>query len=327
MKSAVHPENEAARERVTKDYRLALEQFLSGAGESALQQAYEIGRGAVAGGIGVLEMALLHCTAVDEILAITPAANDAARLRKAATGFFLESLAPHEMAYRGFQEANRSLRHLNELLEEQARKIAHAIHDEAGQLLIAVHLALTELTGESSSSMRPRLQEVNMLLAQIQQELRDLSHELRPTVLDDLGLQPALEFLAQRMSQRGSLRVTVEFNAGARLPAALELVMYRVAQEALANAVRHSQARSVKIKLEQAPGSLSGAIRDDGVGFDVATVLSPGGKRGLGLAAMRERIQSVGGTLQIESGPGQGTALLISIPLEESYASSSLSCR
>src|SRR6266850_5130239 len=93
-----HPEREAVREQVATDYRAALDRFLSGAGEAALQQAYEIGRRAVAEGIGVVEMALLHCTALDEKLPASLSKEEAAQRRRAATEFFLESLAPHEMA-------------------------------------------------------------------------------------------------------------------------------------------------------------------------------------------------------------------------------------
>jgi signal transduction histidine kinase len=327
MKTAAHLPNPGLREQVARDYRLALDQFLTGAGEAALQQAYEIGRRAVTGGIGVLEMALLHCTAVEEKLPAASSPEQAAWLRKAATEFFLESLAPHEMAYRGFREANRSLRQLNELLEEQARKIAHAIHDEAGQLLIAVHLALSDLAQEAAGPARSRVEEITSLLGQVEQELRGLSHELRPTMLDDLGLVPALEFLAQRFTKRGPFQVTLEAKVNARLPASLEVVLYRVVQESLANAARHSRARSVRILLEQNHNRVCGSIRDDGVGFDVTHVLSQEGQRGLGLVGMGERLRSVGGTLQVKSVPGRGTELLITVPTEESHASTSVSSR
>lgn len=316
MKAVDHPEGQAVREQVAADYRAALDRFLSGAGEAALQQAYEIGRRAAAKGVGVVEMALLHCTTLDEKLPATLSREEAAQRRRAATEFFLETLAPHEMAYRGVREANLSLRKMNELLEEQARKIAHAIHDEAGQLLIAVNLALQELAENVPTQLRSRFAEVTTLLAQIEEELRGFSHELRPTMLDDLGLAPALEFLAGRVSQRTKLNVGLESSLEDRLPAGVEVVLYRVVQEALANAARHSQARSVKIHLERNNSVVCCSIRDDGIGFDVAAVLSRKGQQGLGLIGMGERLNAIGCSLQIKSILGQGTELLISIPLE-----------
>lgn len=327
MKAPVQHDRQAEHELVAAEYRTALDSFLSGAGEAALHQGYDVGRRAVAHGVGVLDMALIHFKALDEALLPSLSRDEALQRRKAANQFFLECLAPHEMAYRGFREANLALRKLNELLEDQARKMAHAVHDEAGQLLIAVHLALTELAKEVPARMLPRVTEVAALLGQIETDLRNLSHELRPTMLDDLGLVPALEFLADRVSQRANLAVEVQSSLVGRLPASVEVVLYRVIQEALANTARHAQAQGVKIRLQMEGGTLRSSISDDGVGFDLAAVFSGNGQHGLGLIGMRERLQAVQGTLQIESLPGRGTTLAISVPLEESNAGTSVSRR
>jgi signal transduction histidine kinase len=275
--------------------------------------------------LGVLELALLHCNVLEEKLPPSLPREEASRRRRAAVEFFLESLAPHEMAYRGYQEANFSLRQLNELLEEQARTIAHAIHDEAGQLLIAVNLALGELAIEVPSRLRSRFAEVATLLGQIEKDLRNFSHELRPTMLDDLGLVPALEFLTGKVSQRTDLTVRLDSHLHDRLPANLEIILYRVVQEALANAAKHSKARSVNIHLAQENSAVCCSVRDDGIGFDAAGVHGRTGRRGLGLIGMKERLHLVGGVLQVKSVIGQGTELLISIPLEVSHASSGIS--
>jgi signal transduction histidine kinase len=327
VKSVAHPEKRPFRQEVAAEYRAALEQFLSGAGEAALQQAYELGRRAVAEGFGVLEMVLLHCTVVDDVPQPSLTSEEEKRRQKAATEFLLEALAPHEMAYRGARDAILSLRQLNRLLEEQGRKIAHAIHDEAGQLMIAVHLALTELVKEVPSELHARFGEVTALMGQIEDDLRGFSHELRPTILDDLGLEPALEFLADRVSKRTRLAVRVESSLKERLPSCVEVVMYRVVQEALANAARHGRAQGVRILLEKNDCTFRCSIHDDGIGFDVTEVLGRKDRPGLGLIGMGERLHSVGGTLQIKSVPGDGTKLLISIPVEESNASSSVSRR
>jgi len=212
--------------------------------------------------------------------------------------------------------AHRALRRMNEMREDEARRIARALHDEAGQLLASVHVAVVEWAGEMPASAADHLRRVRDLLDQIEVRLRELSHELRPTILDDLGLVPALEFLAGRISKRTGLLVTVEGVVGGRLPTAIETTLYRVAQEALTNVARHARATSACLRIEQEDRLIRCAIRDDGIGFDVPAILSRRGEHGLGLIGIRERAMSLGGTVQIESAPGRGTTLLVSIPLE-----------
>src|SRR5262249_42880852 len=161
-----------------------------------------------------------------------------------------------------------------------------------------------------------RLQEVRGLLDGIELELRRLSHELRPTILDDLGLVPALHFLADGMAKRAGLRVEVRGSTQGRLPAAVETVLYRIVQEAGANAVRHAHPARVRIELAHAPRAVRCSVADDGVGFDAGAVLAPGRGSGLGLLGIRERLDSVSGNLQIASAPGRGTTVRVAIPLE-----------
>src|SRR5262245_40623697 len=336
MKTVDRAEKKAAHEQIATDYRSALDQFLSGAGEAALQKAYEIGRRAVNEGVGVVEMALLHCNALDERLSARQLRSKGVQRRRAATQLFLEGLAAYEMAYRGVREANLSLRRINELLEEQERKIARTIHDQAGQLLIAVNLELEALTKNVPGQFRPdrregkvaeRVAGVIDLLRQIQVELRNLSHELQPTILEDLGLAAALQSLADRVSKRAALSIGFESSLEDDLSAKVEFVLYRVVQEALANAIRHAQASSVKIHLRQGDSAVCCSIRDDGVGFEVEAVLNRNGHQGLGLKAMRERVNGIGGSLQIKSILGQGTEFLVSIPLERPHAAAHFSGR
>ena len=173
-----------------------------------------------------------------------------------------------------------------------------------------------------SPRARLRLEKVRAPLDEIEKHLRRLSHELRPTVLDDLGLVPALEFLAQGVSARNGVAIKVE-GPRKRLPSPIEIALYRVAQEALRNATKHSRAKRVDIRLEVESNEVSCSIRDDGRGFDVAAVLDRRGDRGLGLIGMRERLNAVGGQFNINSAPGRGTEIRVAVPLGDHDADTS----
>jgi signal transduction histidine kinase len=149
-------------------------------------------------------------------------------------------------------------------------------------------------------------------LEQIEYQLRHLSHELRPTVLDDLGWLAAIEFLADGVAKRARLPIRVSSSVSERLPAAIETALYRAVQEALTNAVRHARASCVRIEVEREADTLCCVIGDDGIGFDVAS----NGGGGLGLKGMRERLGAVDGTLQITSTPGKGTQIRLRLPME-----------
>lgn len=296
-------------------YRSALMGYLGAGGEGALQRAHDLGRKALADGLGVLEMAALHHEA---LLAVLPGTlGEGTRMVQAAGVFFAESLSPFEMTHRGFREANAALSRLNEALEKETRRIAHALHDEAGQLLTSVHLALKEVGDDLPRPARKRLQDVRGLLNRIEDHLRRFSHELRPTVLDDLGLLPALRFLAEGVSLRTGTLVTVEASLDGRLPPLIETTLYRSVQEALTNATKHARASRVTVLLRGEAGDIRCAIRDDGIGFDVPAVLARPGRGGLGLIGIQERVEALGGMHQITSASGRGTELLITIPLGE----------
>jgi signal transduction histidine kinase len=203
---------------------------------------------------------------------------------------------------------------LHELLEEEARRIAHALHDEAGQLLASVYLALAELAGDLPAPARKRLEPISVLLDHVGEQLRCLSHELRPVVLDDFGLVAALESLVQGVSKRTGLVITIDASLEDRLPLVVETALYRILQEALCNVSRHAWASQVKIHLQRAPGVITGSVRDNGIGMDVSAVPQRG-QGGLGLIGIRERLAALGGRLSITSRQGEGTDLGITIPL------------
>src|SRR5262245_26192789 len=241
---------------LAEQYEQALRDYISGDGEPALQRVYELSRLAFAQGLGVLEMAAVHNEAVVKILASGGPKNAARIVEKAAT-FQIESLSPFEMTHRAFRESNVALRHLNETLEEMAKRIAHSLHDEAGQLMAALHMALAHLADDLPAEARERIGDLDPLLEGIGESLRSISHELRPTILDDLGLIPALKFLTDSVSARTGIPITVEGALRRRLEPAHEMALYRIVQEGLNNLVRHSKATRATVRVGLDEGGVS----------------------------------------------------------------------
>ena len=303
-------------------YTEALEQYLSGGGERALRGAYEVGRLALTSEVGLLDMAELHHSALSKILSDNPKQDEVPVLLADASQFLAESLSAYEMAYRGYRDAVAGLRRVNETLEQEVKRIAHAVHDEAGQLLVVVHLAMAEISRELPPAMQGKIKDVTGLLHKVEEQLRALSHELRPTILDDLGLVPAVRFLTEGVSKRFGLLIHVEARLDSRLLPAIETALYRIVQEALNNITKHAGAKNVWIQLDGDQKKVGCSIRDDGGGFHVQTRLKAIGNMGLGLIGIQERLSALGGTLHIESEPGRGTHLLITIPRENSNANS-----
>ena len=298
------------------DYLAALAQYISHGDEAALGRGYEIGRKAMAEGKSLMDFSSVHHEALQEILASSRKDPGSKHALEAGAHFLAETLSPYEMAHRGFQDAVSALRQMNERLEQQIKSIAYSVHDEAGQLLAAVHLALASLTLELPAPQQEQIIQIEELLSEVERQLRQYSHELRPTVLDDLGWVPAIRFLAQGVSKRANLPIHVETELTDRLPAPAETAIYRVVQEALNNIVKHSGATAVWITAQKADGVLRCSVRDNGAGFSVGSVRADGQRRGLGLSSMFERLNAVGGALHIESSPGNGTQLLMTLPLE-----------
>ena len=298
------------------EYSGVLRDYLASPNEPALLRAYELGRRTLVDGAGVFGIAVLHHQALKDVIPDLSAEIDEALLIKRAEEVLVESLTPFEMSHRAFGEAIASLRRMNERIEAEAKRIAHALHQEAGGLLASTHLALEELARDLSPQGSERLALVRALLGKMDEQLRQLAHELRPTVLDDLGLIPAFDFLAKGMSKRSGLEIIVEGSTDGRLPPAVETALYRNVQEALNNVIRHAQAGSVTISVTRQVHGVRCSIRDNGVGFDAAAIIAAPGERGLGHVGMRERLDSVRGTLLITSVPGQSTELLMYIPLE-----------
>jgi signal transduction histidine kinase len=304
-------------DNLASEYKDALQRYLRRGGEASLQTAYELGRRGLSEGKGVLSMVALHHQAMIEVLANTqPSQGLSCDAIKRAGIFFTESMSPFEMTHRSVREANEALRHMNQSMEDEVKRIAHSLHDEATQLLAAVYLSLDQVEREIYPFAQERLQDVKDLLKEVDLEIRRLSHELRPSILDDLGLIPAIEFLSEGVAKRSGLRISIEPSKSKRLPAPMETVLYKVVQEALNNVVKHAQATSVKIRLRNSEKAVQCSIVDDGVGFDTGKSKTDSKERGFGLLGMREKLERLGGAVRIESAPAQGTKLLIEIPRE-----------
>jgi len=304
------------------EYRSSLLEYVAGGGEPALGRAYELGRRALTEQKSLVEMASLHHQAVLALVRDAQSEKHREELLRSSSEFLAECLSPYEMAHRGFQDAVKALRQLNETLEEEIKRIAYAVHDEAGQLLVAVHLALAEVALDLPKPQQAQVAQIKELLNQVEKHLRRYSHELRPTILDDLGWIPAIRFLAEGVSKRADLPIHIDAADSGRLPGAVETTLYRIVQEALTNAVKHAKASNVWIRAWRENLVLCCSIRDDGGGFDSGQVHAIPGRKGLGLIAMRERVSAIGGTLHVESRPGQGTELCVRVPLEGDHANS-----
>ena len=328
MRTAVQQES-PGESQLSEEYRRALEEYVARADEGTLGRAYELGRKALAEGKSLMELVCIQHEALRELVVASGKTDEEARKRalQASGDFLTESVSPYEMTHRGFQDAVAALRQMNERLEEQFKGIAYAVHDEAGQLLVAVHLALAGLATELPEAQQRQIVEIEGLLNEVEKQLRQYSHELRPTILDDLGWIPALRFLADSVSKRANLPIEVEVEMTARLPAAVETAIYRVVQEAVNNAVKHSGATSISISAKKEGNTVCCAVRDNGAGFDPKVVRAQHGRKGLGLTAMQERLNAVGGTLQIESALGRGTLLKFELPTEGSHANANRASR
>ncbi len=322
MKIAAQTQN-TVRGEFEEQYAFQLREYASGVGESALVQAYELGRLAITEQKSLMEVTSLHHQALKRLMDDERDEKQREDLLRTGADFLAECLSPYEISHRGSQDAAKAFRQINETLEEEIKRIAYAVHDEAGQLLVAVHLALAQMAQGLPKVQQEQIDRIEELLVEVEKQLRRYSHELRPTILDDLGWIPAIRFLADRVSERASLAIDIQAADSGRLPSEMETTLYRIAQEALNNIAKHAKAKNVWIRAWQENQVLRCSIRDDGEGFNAGNTQEAAGRKGLGLVAMQERASAIGGTLRIESYSGQGTELSLRLPLGSSHVNSS----
>ena len=210
-------------------------------------------------------------------------------------------------------------RRLVEAQETERRNIARELHDEIGQALTVMQLNLQAmLLSPGMEVVSPRLNESLEVVGRVLEQVRDISLDLRPSILDDLGLEPALRWYTER--QAALVELKVEFHADQleqRLDPVIETECFRIAQEALTNVVRHAQAKVVTVELREEDGQIHLRVRDDGVGFDVAVVREKAVRgTSLGLLSMEERAVLADGRLEFNSVPGRGTEVHAWFPLK-----------
>jgi two-component system NarL family sensor kinase len=216
-------------------------------------------------------------------------------------------------------EFQRLARSVNRVQEDERRRISRELHDGIGQNLTALKHQLAMIGSQlapDQSSLHERLSASITLCTQTLEDTRQLSRLLRPQILDDLGLEAALRWLARTIESTGNLRIELDVEKLPLLDADLQTLLFRVAQEALANVLRHAQAGDVLLRLATRAGRVMLTIWDNGVGFEPATAaIAASQGRSAGLAGMRERARLYGGEIQIESGVDIGTRLRASFPL------------
>jgi signal transduction histidine kinase len=219
--------------------------------------------------------------------------------------------------YQEIVQARRTLQQLSARLvdaqETERRTISRELHDQVGQTLNALLVDAANLAKRipaEDSISRQYLDNMRSFADSSVNSLRDIALLLRPSMLDDLGLIPALDWQAREVTRRSGIRVKVEADkVPDSLPDAVRTCVYRVVQETLQNVSRHSGARSATVTVRQTDGLLETTVEDDGRGFD------PGRTRGLGLLGMEERVKQLGGRLKIQSQPGKGTLLHVTLPI------------
>jgi two-component system sensor histidine kinase DegS len=210
--------------------------------------------------------------------------------------------------------------------EEERQRIARELHDGVGPALASLNIRLCTARKLLERDHHPAAEEMEELAELSQaniQDIRRLIYDLRPAILDELGLVAALRDYVARYQKEHDLEVTLSLPDGnSRLPAPLETALFRVIQEALANVARHASARRVQVALQWDDRQVCAHIADDGQGFDLGDALSRARQGGhLGLWSMRERVEQLGGQFEVHSAPGQGTTVMIQVPIHAEAAS------
>jgi signal transduction histidine kinase len=206
-------------------------------------------------------------------------------------------------------------RRLNSLVDLQSARIADVLHDDTSQVLASAHITLEDIARDLPPSAQARLHQVRQHLHDVADQLRRISHDLHPGIVDVLGTIDAIKFTARAFTHQTGVQLAIDVDLDQGCPAKPGAVLFRVVQEALNNIGEHAHAASASIAIAREDSRLVCTVCDDGVGFDVAAA-PPGSAPRLGLALIRARLEALGGTLDITSVPQQGTRLRAAVPLE-----------
>lgn len=351
----------AAARQLSRRYAAALHRYQTREEEAQLQRAYDLGRNAVAQGVGLLEMARIHEQALTRSLSRTTSPTASAKVQRLAETFFFEVLSSFEVTHRGFREGNARLQQLIETLEhrnqelagevgerqrtenalresegslrelshqmlhlqeEERTRISRELHDEVGQALTAINMNLAMLAKLNTAPTRrfkKTVADSRRLLVQTMETVHNFARELRPVMLDDLGLIPALRSYARNFASRTGIRLRFRANPAAeRLDRDCKTVLFRVTQESLTNVVRHARATRVEVTIELHRRHIRLTVKDNGRAFRLDQNGAPKTGKRLGLLGMQERVRLVNGQFQIASKPGNGTTVRVELPFRTS---------
>ncbi len=271
-------------------------------------------QGAEAVGKGNLDYKL-NIKNKDELGGLAGSFNDMAVALKAYTTQFKSTAAENIEKERRIQDNLRILMaKVGQAQEDERKRISRELHDDTIQALVVVSRDLEDIASRNSRQKAAKIREE---VRRIIEGLRHFSQELRPSILDDLGLIPSLQWLASDLEKNHGIHAEMEITGSQRpLPPEAELMLFRITQEALTNIRRHSGATDAGVRIEFLEDKIRLIIRDNGKGFKLPARLGDLAATGkLGLAGMLERVQLIGGTLKIETKPGQGAELTIQVPL------------
>lgn len=215
------------------------------------------------------------------------------------------------------------LRQLLSAQEEERREISRELHDEIAQTLTGINAHLAALKAENAANTKGLKQKITRTQRLVQKSMsivHRFARELRPTMLDDLGLIPTLHSYMKDFTKRTGIRIRFTAYAAVEgMTSARRTMLYRVAESALTNIAQHAQASLAVVSIRKLPGAVRMEIKDDGKGFDVERVLFGGRYKRLGLLGMRERVEMIGGSFAVHSSPGKGTTIRAQIPLKSTH--------
>jgi signal transduction histidine kinase len=219
------------------------------------------------------------------------------------------------------EQLRRLSRQILSAQEDERRRISRELHDVIAQTLTGINIRLATLKKEAATNtngLARNIARTQRLVEKSVEIVHQFARELRPAVLDDLGLIPALHSFVKLFSKRTQIHVHLKAFAGVeQLDGNQRTILYRVAQEALTNVSRHAQASRVEVDIQKLPDGVCMKIKDDGKSFKLERVLNAGGRKRLGLLGMRERLEMVGGSFDVESAPDKGTTVIAQIPLRK----------
>jgi PAS domain S-box-containing protein len=265
---------------------------------------------------------------VEELAAANQEADREIAQRRAVEASLRKSEQTQRELLTESRQLHAQLQHLTHQIlltqEEERRIISRQLHDEISQILVGINIQLDTLAAAALIDprvLRKRIAKTHRLVGQSIEVVHRFARGLRPALLDDLGLIPALRSLVKEMSGRKGLRIQFSAFAGVEaLDTLRRTVIYRVAQEALTNVARHACASRVTVRILEIPNAVRLEVHDDGKSFSADRILSAEHSGHLGLLGMRERIEIIGGRFVVESAPGKGTTVTAEIPLEAAGA-------